>query len=75
MNENAPELLDTIWFTSGKGLVGIVAVQVEPTVIKFYISPVDGFNEVIDANLVMSVGATFPQAAGYALFGITEETV
>lgn len=72
MNENTPELLEVMWFTSGKGLVGIVAVQSEPTVVKFYISPADGFNEVIDANLVMSHGAPFPQAAGYALFGIKE---
>lgn len=75
MTENTPELLDVIWFTSGKGLVGIVAVQVEPTLIKFYISPADGFNETIDTNLIMSHGAPFPQAAGYALFGITEDTV
>jgi hypothetical protein len=75
MIENTPVLLDVMWFTSGKGLVGIAAVQSEPTVIRFYISPADGFNETIDANLVMSHGALFPQAAGYALFGITEETL
>jgi hypothetical protein len=75
MTDHTPELLDVMWFTSGKGLVGIVAVQTEPTVIKFYISPADGFNAVIDANIVMSHGAHFPEAAGYALFGITEETV
>lgn len=73
MNEYTPQLLDTMWFTSGKGLVGIVAVQSEPTVIKFYIAPADGFNEVIDASLVMAHGAPFPQEAGYALFGIGKE--
>jgi hypothetical protein len=75
MTENAPELLDVLWFNSGKGIVGVAAVQTEPTVIKFYICPVDGFNEVIDANLVMSHGAAFPEVAGYALFGITETTI
>ena len=75
MNDYTPELLDTMWFTSGKGLVGIVAVQSEPTVVKFYISPADGFNEVIDSNLIMSHGAPFPQEAGYALFGIGREFV
>jgi hypothetical protein len=75
MTDSTPELLDVMWFTSSRGLVGIVAVQVEPTEIKFYISPADGFNEVIDANLIMSHGAVFPQEAGYALFGIIGELV
>ena len=75
MNENAPELLDVMWFTSGKGLVGIVAVQIEPTVVKFYIGSADGFNEVIDTNLIMSHGAPFPEHAGYALFGIKGDSV
>jgi len=75
MTDYTPELLDVMWFTSGKGLVGVVAVRSEPKVVKFYISPADGFNEVIDANLVMSHGAPFPHAAGCALFGITEETI
>lgn len=69
MSEKQPELLDTMWFTSGKGLVGVVAVRTEFDGVKFYISPADGFNEVIDANLIMSHGARFPQEAGYALFG------
>ena len=68
MNENAPELAGIKWFTSGKGLVGIAAVRIETGDIKFYISPADGFNEVIDSNLVMSHGAPFPEDAGYALF-------
>lgn len=68
MNENAPELAGVKWFTSGKGLVGIVAVRIETGDIKFYIGPADGFNEVIDSNLIMSHGAPFPEDAGYALF-------
>lgn len=74
MTDHAPELLDVRWFNSSKGLVGIVAVQSEPLVIKFYIAPADGFNEVIDANMVMSRGAPFPEEVGYVLFGITQES-
>ena len=68
MTENAPVLEGVKWFTSGKGLVGVVAVRIETGDIKFYISPADGFNEVIDSNLIMSHGAPFPEDAGYALF-------
>jgi hypothetical protein len=72
MNEKQQKVEGVKWFTSGKGLVGIVAVRTETGDIKFYIGPADGFNEVIDANLVMSHGAPFPEDAGYALF-IREE--
>jgi len=72
VKENTPELAGIKWFTSGKGLVGIAAVRTETGDIKFYISPADGFNEVIDANLVMSHGAVFPEDAGYALFAREE---
>jgi len=72
MNENQPQLEGVKWFTSSKGLVGIVAVRTETGDIKFYIGPADGFNEVIDSNLIMSHGAPFPEDAGYALF-IREE--
>jgi len=68
MTENAPELAGVKWFTSGKGLVGVAAVRIETGDIKFYIAPADGFNEVIDSNLIMSHGAPFPEDAGYALF-------
>jgi hypothetical protein len=68
MNENAPVLAGIKWFTSGKGLVGIAAVRTDTGDIKFYIGPADGFNEVVDANLVMSLGASFPEDAGYAVF-------
>jgi hypothetical protein len=68
MNENAPALAGIKWFTTGKGIVGIAAVRTETGDIKFSIGLADGFNEVIDANLVMSHGAAFPEDAGYALF-------
>ena len=68
MNENAPVLADVKWFTTSKGIVGIAAVRNETGELTFRICPVDGFNEVIDANLVMSHGAVFPEDAGYAVF-------
>jgi hypothetical protein len=68
MNENAPVLADVKWFTTGKGIVGIAAIRTETGDLTFRICPVDGFNEVIDANLVMSHGAVFPEDAGYAVF-------
>ena len=68
MNENAPELANVKWFTTAKGIVGIAAVRTGKGDLTFRICPVDGFNEVIDANLVMSHGAVFPEDAGYAVF-------
>ena len=68
MNENAPELANVKWFTTAKGIVGIAAVRTDTGDLTFHICPVDGFNEVIDANLVMSHGAVFPEDAGYAVF-------
>lgn len=58
-----------MWFSSGKGLVGIVAATQDDGEQGFWISPCDGFNEVIDANMVAAHGARFPEAAGLALFG------
>lgn len=65
--------LDVMWFTSGRGLVGIAKVLDEETgEVSYRISPADGFNEVIDANLVGVFGARFPADAGRALFGEVE---
>jgi hypothetical protein len=58
-----------IWFTSGKGLVGIVEATQDDGEHGYWIAPCDGFNEVIDANLVAVQGARFPDHAGLALFG------
>lgn len=58
-----------IWFTSGKGLVGIVEATQDDGEHGYWIAPCDGFNEVIDQNLVAVQGARFPEAAGLALFG------
>ena len=58
-----------LWFTSGKGLVGIVEATQDDGEHGYWIAPCDGFNEVIDANLVAVQGARFPEVAGLALFG------
>ena len=58
-----------LWFTSTKGLVGIVAATQDDGEQGFWIAPADGFNEVIDANMVAAHGARFPEVAGLALFG------
>ena len=58
-----------IWFTSGKGLVGIVHATQDDGEHGYWIAPCDGFNEVIDANLVAVQGARFPDHAGVAIFG------
>ena len=58
-----------IWFSSGKGLIGIVHATQDDGDEGYYIAPCDGFNEVIDANMVGAHGARFPEAAGQALFG------
>lgn len=58
-----------LWFTSGKGLIGIVHATQDDGETGYWIAPCDGFNEVIDRNLVAVHGARFPEAAGLALFG------
>jgi len=69
MSQNKdPELLEVTWFSNSKGLVGVAAVQTPHDGVKFYISAADGFNEVIDSNLIVNLGARFPDAAGHALF-------
>ena len=66
---------NVMWFSSGKGLVGIVHATQDDGEQGYWIAPADGFNEVIDANLVAAHGARFPDAAGIAIFGLpqTEE--
>jgi hypothetical protein len=61
-----------IWFTSGRGLVGIVEATQDDGERGYWIAPCDGFNEVIDANMVAAHGARFPEAAGLAIFGPLE---
>ena len=68
MSQREPELLEVMWFNNSKGLVGVVAVRDPYEGVKFYISPADGFNEAVDSNLIMNLGARFPDAAGHTLF-------
>lgn len=63
------EIKNVLWFSSGKGLVGIVRATQDDGEQGYWIAPADGFNEVIDANMVAAHGAKFPDAAGQALFG------
>lgn len=58
-----------IWFSSGRGLIGIVHATQDDGDEGYYIAPCDGFNEVIDQNMVAAHGARFPDHAGLALFG------
>jgi hypothetical protein len=58
-----------IWFTSSKGLVGIVEATQDDGEHGYYIAPCDGFNATIDANMVAAHGARFPDAAGIEIFG------
>ena len=64
---------NVLWFSSGKGLVGIVRATQDDGEQGYWIAPADGFNEVIDANMVAAHGARFPDAAGQALFGARNE--
>lgn len=68
MKQQDPELLEVTWFSNSKGLVGIAAVRDPHEGVKFYISAADGFNEAVDSNLIMNLGARFPDAAGHELF-------
>lgn len=71
MNEATP--LEVEWFTSTKGTVGIVKVQTKHDGIQYRISAVDGFLEKMDIQQVIAWGARFPDAAGRALFGESDE--
>lgn len=62
------KVLKQTWFTSGKGLIGIVLAEDDAGEANYYIAPADGFNQVIDANNIAVHGAHFPRAAGDALF-------
>jgi hypothetical protein len=67
------KVLAITWFTNARGLIGLARTQDEETgEITYRISPADGFNQAVDTNLVASLGAYFPRAAGDVLFGITQ---
>lgn len=62
------EVMDWTWFTSSKGTVGIVKMKDEFGQVVYRISAVDGFMEKMDVLQLVAWGATFPKAAGDALF-------
>jgi hypothetical protein len=67
------KVLAQTWFSSGRGLVGVVKAQNDEGEMNYYIAPADGFNATIDANNVAAHGALFPWAAGEALFKEVEK--
>ena len=64
-----PTIHRTTGFSSGRGLIGLVEATQDDGEHGYWIAPCDGFNEVIDANLVAVQGARFPDHAGKALLG------
>lgn len=61
-----------VWFTSGNNVIGVGRMVDKVTSeVKYYINAVDGFSKAMDEVRVMEWGATFPKAAGDALFGTT----
>lgn len=67
MNEATP--LKWLWFTSGKGTVGVVKVQTAVGEVEYRIGAVDGFMEKMDVLQLVAWGAKFPYDAGQALMG------
>jgi hypothetical protein len=64
------KILDTYWFTNRDDTTGIVRVETDYDGIKYYISPVSGDDERMDAQYVAEWGSTFPSNAGDVLFGV-----
>jgi translation elongation factor EF-4 len=62
------EVIDWMWFTTSKGIIGIVKMNDEHKGIVYYISVVDGFMEKMDVMQVVAWGTKFPKEAGDALF-------
>lgn len=62
------EVIDWMWFTNAKGIVGIVKMNDEHDGIIYRIGVVDGFMEKMDVQQVVAWGARFPKAAGDELF-------
>ena len=64
-----------VWFTSGNNVIGVGRMVDKVTgEVKYYINAVDGFSKGMDELRVLEWGATFPKAAGDALFGIKKDT-
>ena len=65
------KVLDSIWFTPGgsMGIIGIVKVQNEMGLVKYYIGTAIGESEEADAKYISEYGAKFSTSAGEEIFG------
>lgn len=62
-------VINSTWFTSADGTVGIVLIEVEPgKELKAYIGQVPGHNEKTDIKRLVDFGCTFPLRVALTLF-------
>jgi len=61
--------LKALWFTGGKGSIGLVKAKSDHGEIMYLIGAGDGLHEVIDVNNIANLGARFPVEAAEVLFG------
>lgn len=54
------EILNSIWFTAGRHLIGIVLIKNNVGEEKAYIGVGDGSDESIDEQIIADHGAKFP---------------
>ena len=65
------KVLQSLWFSNSRGLVGIARVETEFDGIKYYISSVkNSSTQEIDSREVAEWGSSFPKEAGDVLFGV-----
>lgn len=62
------KIIDAIWYC-GTTNVGIVKALDKYDGIKYYIGAVEGKDENVDREFIVSWGSTFDPAAGKILFG------
>ena len=61
--------LKALWFSGGKGTIGIIKARSDHGEIGYYIGAADGLHEIIDINNIANLGAKFPKEAAEVLFG------
>lgn len=61
--------LKALWFSGGKGTIGLVKARTDQGEIMYLIGAADGLHEVIDINNIANLGARFPDEAAEVLFG------
>jgi hypothetical protein len=61
--------LKALWFSGGKGTIGLVKARSDHGEIMYLIGAADGLHEVIDVNNIANLGARFPDEAAEVLFG------